>query len=274
MSTAVAILRSVDQTGPSSAEEFFSRRLGDAHVLLASSQRHAVEGDAVSALATAIGSDVATLQALLWERINMAPRAPQRQMFQAAQALTEEMAGFAADDSAPGASVAALIVATRQRMMAALDEALVAEVASRWSDVGFLSNFAAPSHEDLVASLAQRTSGLPVSEFILQRRSAAARSMQTAQSSRVRGATSDAITAAYDSDFLSLEAYLAESAWIVGDRWLFTAVSRWDLVTGAVAEITRLPDGFIDAVSLVRRSMTTALGDADGARLAEVFEPV
>jgi hypothetical protein len=98
--------------------------------------------------------------------------------------------------------------------------------------------------------------------------------MQEAQASRVRGATSEAITAAYDSDFLSLEAYLAESAWVLGDRWLFTAVSRWDLVTHAIAEITRLPDGFVDAVALVRRSMTTALGDADGGRLAEVFEPV
>lgn len=274
MSAAVAILRSVDKTGPSSAEEFFSRRLGDAQTLLAASRRHAAEGDAVGALATAIGSDMATLQALLWERINMAPRAPQRQMFQAAEALTAEMTGFGAEETLPGASVAELIIETRRRMISALDEALVAEVASRWSDVGFLATFAAPTEDDLAESLARRTDDVPVSEFILQRRSAAARSMQEAQASRVRGATSEAITAAYDSDFLSLEAYLAESAWVLGDRWLFTAVSRWDLVTHAIAEITRLPDGFVDAVALVRRSMTTALGDADGGRLAEVFEPV
>lgn len=270
----MAILRGVDKVAQSSAEEFFSRRIGDAQVLLAASRRHAAEGDAVGALASAIGSDLASLQAMLWERINMAPRAPQRQMFQAAEALTEEMAAFGAEELPTGASVAELIVATRERMMSALDDALVIEVASRWSDVGFLANFAAPSQEDLAGSLAQRTGGLSVADFILQRRSSAARSMQHAQSNRVRGATSDAIVAAYDSDFLSLEAYLAESALVVGDTWLFTAISRWDLVTNAVAEITRLPDGFVDAVALVRRSMTTSLGDADGARLAEVFEQV
>ena len=88
----------------------------------------------------------------------------------------------------------------------------------------------------------------------------------------MRGATSDAIRAAYESDFLSLEGYLAESAWILGDTWLFTAIARWDLVTHAVGDVTRLPDGFLDAVTLVRRAMTSALGDADGARLAAVFE--
>ena len=97
--------------------------------------------------------------------------------------------------------------------------------------------------------------------------------MRLAQESRVRGATSDAIATAYESDFLSLEAYLAESAWVLGDVWLLTAISRWDLVTHAVAQLTRLPDGFVDAVGLLRQSMTQSLGDADGARLAEVFKP-
>ncbi len=262
----------VDRPSPSSAEEFFSRRIADAQVLLVASRRHAAQGDTAGALATALGSDMATLQALLWERINMAPRAPQRQLFQAAGALTETMAGFADEQTPSWASAADLVLAARQRMTEAFDEALVAEAASRWSDVGFLSTFAAPTREDLDASLAQRTDGMPVSEFVLHRRSAAARTMLRARSSRVRGATSEAIAVAYESDFLSLEAYLAESAWLLGDRRLLTAIIRWDLVTHAVTELTRLPDGFVEAVDMVRGSMTAALGDADGARLSEVFE--
>lgn len=258
--------------GQSSAEEFFSRRLADAQVLLEASRRHAAEGDAIGALAAAVGSDTATLQALLWERINMAPRAPQRQLFQAAEALTATLGGFADEDMAPWASAADVILAARHRMADALDDALVAEAAARWPDVGFLSTFAAPTSDDLDASLLQRTEGLPVPEYIVDRRAAAARMMLDAQASRVRGATSEAIRAAYESDFLSLEGYLAESAWILGDTWLFTAIARWDLVTHAVGDVTRLPDGFLDAVTLVRRAMTSALGDADGARLAAVFE--
>ncbi len=270
MTGSVAILRRVERQ--SSAEEFFSRRLGDAQVLLSASARRASEGDAVGALATALGSDVATLQALLWERINMAPRAPQRQMFQAAEALVDTLAGFGSNAEAPS-SVADLIVATRERMTGTLDEALVAEAIGRWSDVSFLSAYEAPTEGDLASSLARRTDDLPVPEYVAGRRAAAAASMLQAQSARVRGATSDAITAAYDSDFCSLEAYLAESALAVGDIWLLTAISRWELATHEVSELMRLPDGFVDAVALVRRAMTTALGDADGARLAESFQP-
>jgi len=267
-------LQVVDRTGQSSAEEFFSRRIADAQVLLGASRRHAADGDAVGALATALGSDTAMLQALLWERINMAPRAPQRQLFQAAETLTEFMSGFATEETSAWTSAADLVIAARARMTQALDDALAAEASQRWSDVSFLSAFAAPTSGELAASLAQRTDGMTVPMYILDRRSSAANTMMEAQSCRVRGATSDAIRAAYESDFLSLDAYLAESAWVLGDEWLFTAITRWDVVAHAVAELTRLPDGFLDAVDLVRRSMTSALGDADGARLAEVFEPV
>lgn len=257
----------------SSAEEFFSRRLADAQVLLDAAHRHAGKGDAVSAVGTMLASDVATLQALLWERINVAPRAPLRQLFQAAEALTSTMAGFADEQTPEWTSAADLVGSARHRMMLTLDDALASAAAGRWSDLGFLSPFAVPMVEDLEDSLSQRTGGLTVTGFILQRRAEASQVMVGAQADRVRGATSQAITAAYDSDFLSLEAYLAESAWLLGDVWLLTAIARWDLATHAVSTLTRLPDGFVDAVALVRRTMTEALGDADGSRLSEVFEP-
>ena len=40
----------------------------------------------------------------------------------------------------------------------------------------------------------------------------------------------------------------------------------------AVRELTRLSDGVVETVDMVRGSVTAALGDADGARLSEMLE--
>ncbi|MDO8308347.1 MAG: hypothetical protein Q7V58_08325 [Actinomycetota bacterium] len=260
-------------TAPSSAEEFFSRRVADAGVLLEAARAHAAEGDIVSAMASALASDIATMQAVLWERINISPRSPQRQFFQAAEALTGAVASLAVDGEAAPASVADVISAERARVLSAVDDALAAEVAARWPDVDFLSAFPSPEGEDMAHSLSQRLEGMSLQAFVHERREAAERTMLEGQSARVRGATAEAIALAYEADFLALEAYLAESAALAGDPWLLTAIARWDLVVHAVGELAGLPEGFGDAVLTVRRAMTAALGDADGTRLDLVFVP-
>ncbi|MHB1166193.1 MAG: hypothetical protein ACYC3K_13345 [Candidatus Nanopelagicales bacterium] len=260
-------------SAPSSAEEFFSRRVADAGVLQEAARAHAAEGDIVSAMASALASDIATMQAVLWERINISPRSPQRQFFQAAEALTGAVASLADPDDAAPTSVADVIAAERARVLSAVDDALAADVAGRWPDVRFLDAYPAPVDQDLAESLAQRLEGMTVQGFVHERRTAAERTMLEAQSARVRGATAEAIALAYESDFLALEAYLAESAVVAGDPWLLTAISRWDLVVRAVGELASLPEGFGDAVLTVRRAMTSALGDADGTRLGLVFIP-
>ena len=260
-------------SAPSSAEEFFSRRVADAGVLLEAARAHAAEGDIVSAMASALASDIATMQAVLWERINISPRSPQRQFFQAAEALTGAVAALAAEGEAAAASVADVISAERSRVLSAVDDALADDIAARWPDVGFLATFPSPEGQAMADSLSRRLEGRSVQGFVHERRTAAERTMLEAQSARVRGATAEAIELAYEADFLALEAYLAESATLAGDPWLLTAIARWDLVVHAVGELASLPEGFGHAVLTVRRAMTAALGDADGTRLDLVFVP-
>jgi hypothetical protein len=256
-------------SGPTSVEEFFTRRLGDAHVLVAAAQGHAAADDAVSAVATMLAADTAVLQALLWERVNISPRTPQRQFFQAAQALTGVMGGVGT--GSPVVSAADLVADARAAMATALDDDLALAVRARWADAGFLVLLHAPTEAALRASLADRTDGLGPEAFVVDRRQRARALMAEAQAARVRGDTPQAIRLAYDSDFLAVDAYLAESALATGDARLLTAIPRWALVAAGVAGLPGLPDTFTDAVELVREAMTNALGGADGGRLADAF---
>lgn len=256
-------------SGPTSVEEYFTRRLGDAHVLVAAAQGHAAADDAVAAVATMLAADTAVLQALLWERVNISPRTPQRQFFQAAHALTGVLAREASGP--PVVSAADLVADTRAAMASALDDDLALAVRARWADVGFLLLLRAPTPADLRTSLADRTDGLGADAFVVARREQARALMVEAQAARVRGDAPTAIRLAYDSDFLTVDAYLAESALASGDVWLLTVVPRWALVAAGVAALPGLPESFTDAVTLVREAMTTSLGGADGGRLAAAF---
>lgn len=256
-------------SGPTSVEEYFTRRIGDAQVLVTAARAHAAADDAVAAVATMLAADTAILQALMWERVNISPRSPQRQFFQAAQALTEVMTRMG--DDVPAVSAADLVADARAAMASALDDDLADAVRARWSDAGFLLLLRAPTDADLRSSLFQRTDGLGAEAFVADRRDRARTVMAEAHAARVRGETAAAIRLAYDSDFLTVEAYLAESALASGDVWLLTAVPRWALVAAGVAALPGLPDTFTDAVDVVRAAMVAALGGADGGRLADAF---
>lgn len=70
-----------------SAEEVYSRCLGNATILDAAARRFAEGADGASAVACAWGADVYAAQAVLWERIMIAASSPQRQFFRVADAL-------------------------------------------------------------------------------------------------------------------------------------------------------------------------------------------
>lgn len=263
------------------AEEFYSRLLGNAAVLDEAARRHAAEADAVAALACALGADVATLESVVWERLNIAPRSPQRQFFQVADALTSQLAGDAADPSAgDGAdpqdrqSIADVIAATRQRMVAAFDETLAADVVSRWPGIDYLAEVPAPTAPEIDAAATQRLDGMAWRQFVLSRRAAARTTMLEAQARRVRGEIAEAIQLAYESDFLGLDAYLVESAEAVGDRSLFTVATRWALAVGSVSELSGLPSDFREAVTEIRAAMGGGLGEADSDRLLQALLPI
>jgi hypothetical protein len=249
------------------AEEFFSRLLTNAQVLHEASVRAVEEGDLVTALACTIGSDAATLESRVWERLNIAPRSPQRQFFQAIATVASSVDGLADMKPEDLLSADRFVQGVRVRMLEAFDDALAADVADHWGSLAHLSGLPMLSGRDMEGARAQRLEDLTPAEFIKARRTASGKAMLNAQSFRVRGAIPDAIQAAYESDFLAMEAYLVESALAVGDGMLFTSVTRRILVTQALGDIAGLPSDFTDAVAAIRDAMADGLGEADGVRL-------
>jgi hypothetical protein len=253
------------------AEEFFSRLQTNASVLHEASRGFAAEGDDVSAVACALGSDAAMLEAVVWERLNIAPRSPQRQFFQAVATVASSVDGLADLEPEDTESAEAFIIAVRARMVAAFDPALAVEVAEHWGPLEHLSGLAMPTGRAMEDKRLERLEGLTPAEFIRARRAASGQMMLEAQARRVRGAISEAIQAAYESDFLALEAYLVESAVAVGDGPLFTVITRWTLATRGVSELPGLPSDFTEAVNAIRGVLADALGEADGSRLREAL---
>lgn len=253
-----------------SAEEFYSRCLGNESILDAAARRFAGQGDAVSALATAWGADVYAAQAVVWERIMVAAVSPQRQFFRVAGAL---ITGLHSSEPAAGdhPTVREVLECSRAGLLSACDPELREGVRASWSDHAYLGDLAAPDAAMLAESARARLGGLTPDAFVAHRRAEAAEAMGQAQALRIKGESVAAIEAAYDSDFRSLEAYLVESAVTAGDGYLLTVTIRWELAAGSVAALPGLPDGFLAAVGRIRDAIASGLGDADGARLREVL---
>lgn len=255
-----------------SAEEFYSRCLGNASILDAVARRSAAEGNAVAALASAWGADVYAAQAVVWERILVVASSPQRQFFRVAEALVSGLA-IPAPPEGTSPSVREALASSRRGLLSACDADLRTGVEQAWPDHLYLSELPAPGPQGLIAAAHARLEGVSPEEFILQHRAQAAEAMAQAQALRIRGESVAAIQAAYDSDFHSLEAYLVESALATGDTHLLTVLIRWELASHAVAALPGLPDGFQAAVHRIREAITSGLGDADGARLRNALEP-
>jgi hypothetical protein len=253
------------------AEEFFSRLQTNASVLHGASVQFAVDGDDVSAVACALGSDAAMLEAVVWERLNIAPRSPQRQFFQAVATVASSVDGLTDLDPADTTSAEAFIAAVRRRMVGAFDEGLASEVSEHWGPIEHLADLAMPTGRTMDDARERRLEGLTPAEFIKSRRTSSGQMMLEAQARRVRGDIPEAIQAAYESDFLALEAYLVDSAVAVGDRPLFSVTTRWTLATHALGELPGLPSDFTEAVDAIRAVLADGLGDSDGSRLRDAL---
>lgn len=256
-----------------SPEEFYSQCLGNVRSLDAAARRRAQQQDAVGAVACAWGADVYAVQSVLWERVLVAAPVPQRQYFRAADALFAALRGRG---EAPGGgqSCADVLDRARGRMLAGFDAEAVTAITALWPDQSYLAALSAPTAEAWRTAAAERLGGLAPARFVEQRRSESAAAMARAQELRVRGETSPAIEAAYDSDLLALEGYLVESALAAGDELLLTVTVRWELVTTALGQVAALPQGFLAAVGVIRAAMAGAFPSADAQRLMAWFVPV
>jgi hypothetical protein len=264
-------LLGVDQ---GTAEEFHGRLLASSQALDRAARNHAQAGEVVAAIASAWGADVTLLQALLWERILIASRAPQRQYFQAAGSLVESLEVPMTPEISGDGTAEESLLGARDGLLSQFDENLRREAAAQLPDLTYLRRLAAPTADDFDAAVAARLDGGSAAMFISARRKAAKVSMEQAQSDRIRGRIPAAIQAAYGSDFQSLEAYLIESALATGDVRLLSVTMRSDLVASAIAELPRLPEDFGRAVATIRDAMCSALTEADAERLREALLPV
>jgi hypothetical protein len=256
-----------------SAEEFYSQCLANARTLDLAARRLAAEGDSPAALATAWGSDVFAVQAVIWERILVASAVPQRQFYRVADALFEGLRSSPelADDRPSCRNV---IRAARQALLAACDPELRGSIEAGWPDLAYMGMLPAPTVDDLEEAAAARLGGIPPEAFVEQRRHEAAEAMAQAQALRVRGDTVAAIQLAFDSDFLALEAYLVASAIAAGDVRLQSVVVRWELAYSSVTELAGLPEGFVAAVNRIRDALGACLAEADADRLRTSLVPV
>jgi hypothetical protein len=256
-----------------SAEEIYADLLQRVHVLTPMSVAYAEQGDVANAVLCTWAADVATAQAVAWERIVVVTHSPQTPFFALGDRLARALREGLETGSGAFASARDLVESMRVRLLDAVDADLAEDIEARFSALNHLSSFEAPTPARLHECGTSRLGGLPAAVFVAQRRSDAQGRMRDALADRVRGDTSGAISAAYEADMLTLEAYLVESALAIGDLHMLTVQVRWDLAVAALTRLAGVPDDFGQAVSVVRQTLVASVGSGDGARLARTWIP-
>lgn len=254
-----------------SPEEFFTQCVANARVLDAAARRLLADGDRVGAMACAWGSDVFTVQAVLWERVLVAAPVPARKYFRAAEAMFAPQRIVGGATAGPAVTADEMISLGRIALMADFEPSVRLEITDQWADITYLRQAPAPTTEDLAVSVTDRLAGRTPEAFAAARRMLAGQAMDEAQALRVRGETQGAVQAAYDADLLCLEAYLVESAVAAGDAALLTVRVRWELATAAISGLLGLPNGFVAAVTALRDAITGSMVTADAERLRGTF---
>lgn len=256
-----------------SAEEIYADLLQRVHVLTPLSVSYAEQGDIANAVLCTWAADVATAQAVAWERIVVVTHSPQTPFFALGDRLARAMRESLEQRQGTFASARELVQSMRARILEAVDADLADDIGARFGSLDHLASFEAPDSDRLGEAGTSRLGGLPAGTFIAQRRSAAQARMNDALVHRVRGDINGAISSAYEADMLTLEAYLVESALAIGDVQMLTVQVRWDLAVAALTRLAGVPDDFGQAVSVVRQTLIASVGSGDGARLARTWIP-
>ncbi|MEY4136003.1 MAG: hypothetical protein RL205_131 [Actinomycetota bacterium] len=256
-----------------SAEEIYADLLQRVHVLTPMSVTYAEQGDIANAVLCTWAADVATAQAVAWERIVVVTHSPQTPFFALGDRIARALREGLDEGSGAYASASELVQSMRERMLTAVDADLADDIGTRFSSLDHLSSFEAPLPERLREAGYSRLGALRPGDFVTQRRADAQARMRDALAQRVRGDITGAISSAYEADMLTLEAYLVESALAIGDTQLLTVQVRWDLAVAALTRLAGVPEDFGQAVSVVRQTLVASIGSGDGARLARTWIP-
>ena len=257
---------------PLTDEELYSRYQANVAILSAAMKRRAAEGDAVGAVILARGADVSAVEAVVWEHSTVCST-PKRKFFQMSEQLATDIGpGVVGETQAETAEAA--VEQARFAILTAVDPSLRHTLADSWIDISVLRTLPAPSHDELLGAVRDRTGGMEVKEFIAHRRRESGDAMASALAAEASGQTVEAIEMAYAADLYALEAYLVESAVALGDQHLMSVHVRWELVSEAVAMTGELPQDFIPAVRAIRAAIGGAIGEADAKRLESNLQPL
>jgi hypothetical protein len=256
-----------------SADAVYDQTLHRARVFERASRRQAAVGEALSALIFAWGADVSLMQTSLFERVVRGRKASLRQYFAEAQTLLAAL-----DPSVPDTvgteSVADMQLRVREQLFRALPRDLAMDVTARLPDITYLASLPAPNREAMRHGARVRLQGISSKQFCIRRRHEADELMLKAMNANANDDAKSATELSYQSDVLSLEAYLVQSAEAAGDHALWTVELRWELGTCAMSELTGLPDDFQSAVATVRNALALGLGEPDGTRFLAVLPVV
>ncbi len=253
-----------------SADAIYTQTLHHARIFERASRREAAAGGALRALIFAWGADISLMQTSLFERVVLGGKALTRQYFAEAQTL---LAAF--DPNLPDAvgaeSVADMQLRVREQLFRALPRDLAMDVTGRLPDITYLAALPAPSPEAMRQGPRVRLQGVSSTQFCANRRRDAHELLLQALTAHARSDDGTANELAYQSDVLSLEAYLVESAEAAGDHGLWTVELRWELGTCAMSELIGLPEEFLAVVGSIREALARGLGEPDGTRFLAVL---
>jgi hypothetical protein len=244
------------------------RFLRDAEVLSVAARERAAEKDALSAVVLTWGADLALAKAVAWEDESGSATPSVRTLLRWADAALRP--GAAADVASP-VRASDVVLEARRSLRDGCTPAVQRALTAAWPDLDALDVLPAPTSLDVERAVQARLGGDSPAAYVSARRSAARALLLTARERRVAADTSGAIEAAYQADLGTVEAYLVESARAAGDEHLLSVITRWELVTRAIAALSGLPASVIPAVTLLRDAMSAALGPADGERLRREF---
>lgn len=220
-------------------------------------------GDYVGAFACAIGSDIAYLQGVMWDSLEMSSGDSLRKYFQLGELVIQAV-------QIPSTHALESISEAVNFMRTQVEPVFTASDIHSWresmSDSDDFINLPCPAKEEINAATTARLHGLSPSEYVRKQNQAASEISVQAFTAVNASHTDEAIRLMYASDFTALDAYLVESADAAGDQQLFTVHIRWELAVRSAAMIKELPQSFSQALATTRSGMTALMSDNDAAR--------
>jgi hypothetical protein len=231
------------------------------------SRRLAGDGSVIEALACQVGSDLAVVQAVMWEQLIMLSSNATAQLLAQATPIFQSVFDSLDRFSSETVPAGSLLIRLRTEVVKAVQPGQARELESRFAELDHFDAAHTVTEIELQEWRNQRVGGLAVEEYVKLRRAEAVARMGHAQEHRVSGSTTSAISAAYESDMLALDAYLIESAMACGDVHFFTVVVRWELAVESVSALQGVPEGFHSAVTAIREVILSVLDGGDKQRM-------